>query len=466
MDIANGLRVGLPYTIVTLVMLFGYFPINWTKREFFCGIKNRKEYLAGSVKERIDAIISAGRRKAGIIEIVGCVMQFLLFALPYTTMSWIVGAVLLFAHGILFSLFMARENREIKRLKRELGIAPAQSLDYVPSDMESVKKMSIRRMIVSVVPVLLLYLIAILIGNALGGGTRILSGTVILMFTVVPICIAVYLVAEYADIDWLQKSGVSDMALVAAFVTVLFQFVFFAMFYVLPNYRYPERLLFLGGAAGTLILFVLLVVFASGVIRAETSALRASSVTEDEDDNWICGMFYYNPHDTRLLVRDRTTAWFNTRIDKELGARKSVNYAHPVGKASYLLALLMLSGFFVFLVCMGITLKTPMTVKVESGAIICRQLVDEYRIPIEEVQQTELLGPFGAMDYREIQGVTMDSIRKGDFQVESDGICKVFLYTNVGSCIRLRAADGIYYISGATTEETSALFAAINEGNR
>ena len=60
-----------------------------------------------------------------------------------------------------------------------------------------------------------------------------------------------------------------------------------------------------------------------------------------------------------------------------------------------------------------------------------------------------------------ISGVGMDNLLKGNFSVDNDN-CKVFLAPEGKAYIRLTTTDGqVYYVSGATAEETKAAYAAL-----
>ena len=64
---------------------------------------------------------------------------------------------------------------------------------------------------------------------------------------------------------------------------------------------------------------------------------------QDDDDNWILGMFYYNPNDTRL------------NVEKRFGYGGTVNIAHPAGKVIMIIIALLLIVSIGFIIWGAVT---------------------------------------------------------------------------------------------------------------
>jgi uncharacterized membrane protein len=64
---------------------------------------------------------------------------------------------------------------------------------------------------------------------------------------------------------------------------------------------------------------------------------------QDDDDNWILGMFYYNPNDTRL------------NVEKRFGYGGTVNIAHPAGKVIMIITALLLIVSIGFIIWGAVT---------------------------------------------------------------------------------------------------------------
>ena len=53
---------------------------------------------------------------------------------------------------------------------------------------------------------------------------------------------------------------------------------------------------------------------------------------------------------------------------------------------------------------------------------------------------------------------------KGEFNLKGIGECEVFLYTDQPVFLRVDTSDTVYLFSGASEEETRALYACIRAG--
>ena len=86
---------------------------------------------------------------------------------------------------------------------------------------------------------------------------------------------------------------------------------------------------------------VIMVVVIIGVINQRQVESRYARDTEleltDDDDNWILGMFYYNPNDTRL------------NVEKRLGYGATVNFAHPAGKVIGIVSAVIMIGSIILM---------------------------------------------------------------------------------------------------------------------
>ena len=84
-----------------------------------------------------------------------------------------------------------------------------------------------------------------------------------------------------------------------------------------------------------------------GVINQRQVERRYERDTElelqDDDDNWILGMFYYNKKDTRL------------NVEKRLGYGSTINMAHPAGKVISIITVLLLIGSIAYIICLAVT---------------------------------------------------------------------------------------------------------------
>ena len=65
---------------------------------------------------------------------------------------------------------------------------------------------------------------------------------------------------------------------------------------------------------------------------------------------------------------------------------------------------------------------------------------------------------------KRVAGVGMEQLLKGDFSVDGQNGCKVFLAPPEKTFIRITTVNGrIYYVSGATAEETAGVYDALQK---
>ncbi len=166
----------------------------------------------------------------------------------------------------------------------------------------------------------------------------------------------------------------------------------------------------------------------------------------DEDDYWIWGQFYYNPHDKKAFINER------------VGMGMSMNYATPVGKGMavftvvVLLALLPLCGWMIS------EEMTATELTVSSDSIVARHGSTVYEIPLDEVLEAELLDELPPSS--RMWGTGMEQILKGQFSVEGYGTAKFCLNPQQPPFLTIKTADETYFFSG---EEAEAIFSELHK---
>ena len=158
----------------------------------------------------------------------------------------------------------------------------------------------------------------------------------------------------------------------------------------------------------------------------------------DEDDYWIWGQFYYNPHDKKTFINER------------VGMGMSVNYATPAGKAMavfvvvVLLAMLPLCGWL-------IADESAVTeLSVSSETIVAQHRNTVYEISLEDIQDMKLLDELPPA--AKVWGTGTDNLLKGKFSVEGYGMATLCLNPQETPILMLQTADGIYFLSGTEAE--------------
>lgn len=184
-------------------------------------------------------------------------------------------------------------------------------------------------------------------------------------------------------------------------------------------------------------------------IRKEQQRLnqeQPSEILMDEDDNWPYGIFCYNKNDKSLFVNSR------------IGMGVTTNFAHPVGKALdifavVLLLLLPFTGLF--------TVKEEFT---EPKVILTENTLEahhtglEYSIPLNEIYAVSFLQdmPENSKNW----GTNFPHLYKGSFYIKDineNGLFCLDPYDN--TFLLIRTTNGNYYLfSMEDSEELESIY--------
>ncbi len=104
---------------------------------------------------------------------------------------------------------------------------------------------------------------------------------------------------------------------------------------------------------------------------------------------------------------------------------------------------------------------TPLKLKLEDNKVICHQIWDDYVIPVEDIQECELLDDLKDHKFVRVSGIGMENQLGGNFTVDGESGCKVFLDTRNTTFIKIRTKDTTYYINAPTREETRTVYESI-----
>ena len=173
---------------------------------------------------------------------------------------------------------------------------------------------------------------------------------------------------------------------------------------------------------------------------------RTTVPAVDEDDYWVWGLFYYNPHNTHFLVNER------------VGMGMSMNLARPAAKCllgftALIIALLPLLGVWLM-----VEEFSPLTLQREGETIVARQALTTYRVDLADVTDSALLPELP--DATRIAGTGLDNLLKGSFSVEGYGMVKLCLNPNDPPFLVLETEKTTYILGGDGVE---ALYAAVSE---
>lgn len=194
------------------------------------------------------------------------------------------------------------------------------------------------------------------------------------------------------------------------------------------------------------VLFLCAAVRIEFVTRRVQEKLTAESGKEwyvDEDDKWIFGIFYYNPHDTRTLI--------NTRV----GINHTFNLARPAGKVLLVFTVLtMLSIPFlgIFINSIG---NQPLALDIHATAIVASHGNSRYEVALEDIDTITLLDTLPQGLHR-VAGTGMENLRKGRFRSPEFGNMTLCLDPQCPPFLLIQTTDGRHFLFGTRDATLSA----------
>ena len=169
----------------------------------------------------------------------------------------------------------------------------------------------------------------------------------------------------------------------------------------------------------------------------------------DADDNWIWGMFYYNPKDK------------HTMVEKRVGMGTTINLATLAGKVLAVFCSIWILAIPVADVWVILTEFTPIRLEIREDRLVASQIGEDYSIPVIIVEDVTLLTELPK--WSKVSGTGMEELKKGTFRIPEVGKCEVFLNPTNNVFIRFEAAGTVYYMSGVDDEETMSVYEMLVE---
>ena len=457
---------------ILLIIYFVEYPKKWRERKYIYGVTNREEFKEEKNAARIEEIVASCRKSAGIILILSFIMVILFCFIPDYIIKMIVFSVFIFFDFVFMFIPHTKGNRELKNIKRELGIASTKGV--VLTDLKSAGAIHALKKSSLIVPdiIALVFFLAALLAdlgivkiygllegqNAYNGHIMVGMAGVFLLVNLMIIPIALMMdnirnevISEDSDVNTnynrAKKKNMANFSIMFSWINTAFIIVMMCLLCVWNN----EEILF-----AIYVVYMFSLIVGSILLMNRQQAIekiykKETTIENDEDDNWILGQLYYNPKDHRL------------NINKRVGFGSTINLAHPVGKAVGVVLILVILGVFVELVYVGIIYRTPLSVRVEDGKLICHQMKDDYTIDIEKIDELVLKKDPENLVLQKQYGLNANMIYNGKFVVNGEKNCLVFMNLESDSYIDIRTKGKTYYISGSTEKETKAVYDRICE---
>ena len=441
-----------------IILFFQMYPKDWKKRNLVLGVKNREEFRSGEVEETVDKIYAKYRGTALRITIAICIISCALLFLRGMTLMTTVWTSFIFVALFALTLPLLLGNKEMKDYKRRIGISGEENVTYVDlSNAGAIRTLKMPQVILPNLIGLLLCVFALLVdlkvitlGRGWNAGSFMGTGVTVLFFLMGILITALGFLMDglrnevissdsdvNANYNRAKKKNMSKFMVLFLWTNAIYTVLSVAGFVFL----YSE-MLFMGCMA--LYLFFIMAgiaLFTTRNGKIEERYAKEISIFEDDDDHWLGGVIYYNPKDKRL------------NVEKRVGVGGTVNLAHPVGKLIGVFGALSIIATVICLVWLGMMEATPMKLMVEDEKVICHQLRDEYVIRLDEIQDLEY-GDLSKLRMSRVAGVGMDTILKGNFIVNDESGCRVFIWRETRNYIMIRTAEHTYYVNGSSTEDT------------
>ncbi len=208
-----------------------------------------------------------------------------------------------------------------------------------------------------------------------------------------------------------------------------------------------------GGAVYTLATLALMYYVWRRVLKVEQRyGGQRDLPVEDDEDNWLWGMLYYNKNDRHVMVSRR------------VGIGTTMNLATPFGMGFTLFGAACLA--VIPLMCVWLIMEefTPLRLAVVGDTLTATHIKVEYEIPVTDIREIALIDE--RPRWSKVSGTGMDNLCKGTFHIRNEGRCEVFLNPQNDIFLQIGTEEGMYYMSAADDEETRQIYEQIAAGGR
>ena len=180
-------------------------------------------------------------------------------------------------------------------------------------------------------------------------------------------------------------------------------------------------------------------------LRRAQEKLTVSSGTGwyvDADDKWLWGLFYYDPHDRRIIVNNR------------VGINTTMNLARRGGQAMMGLV----AALLIFMPLLGVWImgeeNAPVELALSDTALTASHGRSEYEIALDDIQEVQLLDqlPDGL---RRVMGTAMDTVQKGQYTSAELGSLTLCLDPRTGPWLLVTTREETVYLLGSSAPEAA-----------
>ncbi len=342
-------------TVILMYMLG--FSKNPGRKKMILGVRDNPKFHEGEGQKKFEAIVDSARKGGLIITIAVVILSIFMLFLPVTGNTLLAWVLLVFAL-FLVAVPYGKGNTELKNLKKELGITKS-GVTY--TDITSTNVVHALKLpwiilpnalaLIGTVAAVLIDLGVIGINVASEKYALTLMSISFLFVGVIMVPIAI-LMDNTRNMVISRDSNINANYSRAKKKTWADLFIAMSWANALCLIAYDIVLVFTSSEAavlaGTVLYSVVIMAIAIiGVITQQQVERRYDRDTEldlqDDDDNWLLGMFYYNKNDTRL------------NVEKRFGYGGTINLAHPAGMVIGVVSLLVLVGSVILIIYLNAT---------------------------------------------------------------------------------------------------------------
>ncbi|MCR5586819.1 MAG: DUF5808 domain-containing protein [Lachnospiraceae bacterium] len=463
-DFYFGLIMFICVITMVLISFFTMYPRKWKEKKIILGVNFRPEFMVSENIEKVNSIVKNTNKNATIVSILCIVIACVLLALRGFKMQTFVWLGFLYLSIIALLVPYIIGHSQMMALKKELGLYSEKGVSYVDLNMVGkIKTMSLGKVLIPNIIGLVIWVFIFLCeckvinididaGNGSFIGTIVvgifwLTGLLLTFISFMMDNLKNEVISTDSDINAnynrAKKKNFADFNVRFLWINTLYILII-ALSIV---FMYSDVVLMIGVMVYIVPIMVICILSVSAAKKIEARYKNEMEFTLDDDENWIGGMFYYNPSDNRL------------NIEKRMGIGTTVNFAHPAGKVLGVFIAVCLVGALASVVWVGMLEATPINIRLEDKKVICHQLRDEYVIELDNIKDAEYKDDLDELKLVRVNGTGMSQLLKGNFTVDGQKKCKLFLAPKDNVYIKIATEEGTtYYISGIDKEETKEVY--------
>ena len=233
---------------------------------------------------------------------------------------------------------------------------------------------------------------------------------------------------------WLQSSWVTTVYVWLCAITLIF-------------YDWFDFAVLAGCIVYTFVVMALFIPAARKIREVEACYEKERDIVVESDDDryWIGGLLYNNPKDKHTMVSQR------------VGMGTTINIATKAGKVWWGVTVVVMLSLPVLLGWLIFEEFTPISLSIKEDEVHANHLKLEYELPMEEIENLELIDELPKLT--KAVGSAMENLAKGSFRIKGTGEkCILFLNPQNEKFLRFEIDGQVYYMSGATDEQTQQIY--------